>query len=98
MKFYSELTKKLYDSNEACEKAEADYKQQLDEAEAKKKELAETKAARAKEVTDAYKKAREAQKEYEKLRNSFVQTYGAYHLSFTDPEERVSFFENFFTF
>lgn len=100
MKYYGDLTKKLYDSVEACEKAEAEFKKQIDEAEAKKKELAEVKAARAKEVTDAYKRVREAQKEYEQLRSDFIKSYGYFHLSYSDPDERTPFsiFEDFFTF
>lgn len=100
MKFYGDLTKKLYNTMEDCEKAEKKFKAKLDEAEAKKKELADAKAARAKEVTEAYKRVREAQKEYEKLRGAFIQDYGFFHLTYTDKDERTPFsiFEDFFTF
>lgn len=98
MRYYGELTKKLYDSVEACEKAETEFKKQIDEAEAKKKKLAETKAARAKEITEAYQEIRKAQKVYEDLRNQYIRDYGAFHFSFRDPEERFSFFNDFFTF
>lgn len=98
MKFYGDLTKKLYNTAEECEKAEATFKAQIEEAEAKKKELAEAKAARAKEVTDAYQAVREAQKNYETLRGQFVRDYGSFHMTFRDPSEHFSFIEDLFRF
>lgn len=100
MKFYSELTKKFYDTADDCAKADEIFQKQLDEAEAKKKELAEQKAARAKEVTDAFKAMREAQKKYDELRNCFVRDFGYFHMSFSDPDQTTprSIFEDFFTF
>lgn len=99
MKYYGEATKKLYNTVEECEKAEAEFKKQLEEAEAKKKELADAKAAEGKKITEAYKKVRAAQKEYETLRNDFIKKHGAFHFSFRDPEERFStFFEDFLIF
>lgn len=100
MKFYSDVTKNFYNSAEDCEKAEVEFKEKVALAEAKKKELADAKAAEAKKVTEAFQKVREAQKEYDKLRNDFIKKYGTYHVSFTDPEEKTVFsiFEDFFRF
>lgn len=78
MKYYSEKTKKLYDSEEDLEKSEASYA-------AKELELAKTKearASRAKEVEDAYKAYTEAGDKYMKLRNQFVKDYGSYHATY----------------
>ena len=50
MKFYSEVTKKLYDTPELVKEAEDAAKA----AEEKASKLKEKRAARAKEVTDAY--------------------------------------------
>ena len=60
MKFYSEVTKKLYDSQEdlvAAEKAVAD-------AEIKKAEVAKAKKADAQKVEDAFKANNNAKREY----------------------------------
>ena len=67
MKYYSEQTKKLYDSPEELAKAEKDFEEKKT-AELKKKEARE---ARAKEVADAYNK-------YVELFNAFVKDYGYY--------------------
>ena len=88
MKFYSEETKKFYDSYEACVNAEnelADKKA----AEAKRKaELEKNRTSAAKEVeaafkkaADAIKKATDAIKERDKLLEDFVRKYGAFHMS-----------------
>ena len=50
MKFYSEVTKKLYDTPELVKEAEDKAKAEEERA----SKLKETRAARAKEVTDAY--------------------------------------------
>jgi hypothetical protein len=67
MKYYSEQTKKLYDSPEELAKAEKDFEEKKT-AELKKKEAREV---RAKEVADAYNK-------YVELFNAFVKDYGYY--------------------
>lgn len=100
MKYYSEITKQFYDNADACTLAEKLATEKIAKQEAEKKALAEAKATRAKEVTDAYKAVREAQKNYDELRNKFVQDYGYFHMSFTDPDEKTpfSFFEDIFRF
>ena len=100
MKYYSEITKQFYDNADACTLAEKLEKEKIAEQEAEKKALTEAKATRAKEVTEAYKAVREAQKNYDELRNKFVQDYGYFHMSFTDPDEKTpfSFFEDIFRF
>ena len=86
MKYYSEITRKTYDSAEACEKAEAEVEAARVEKEAAAKKKSEERAARAKEVEDAYqsyldaqKVANEKNKEYKKLLDAFLKDYGYYH-------------------
>lgn len=82
MKYYSDVTKKIYDSAEACSEAEAkaiEAKKAADEAEAKRK--AERKV-RADAVDAAYKAAVEANKNYRALLKDFVKDYGSYHVSY----------------
>ena len=90
MKFYSELTKKVYDTHEAVEAAE----QEIKEREAAKQKLAEKRADRAKEVEDAYKAIITAQKHYQELVNQFIKDYGSFHMTYKD-EDVPSLFDLF---
>lgn len=80
MKYYSEETKKFYDSVEECEQAEKEARKTKEEKEQRQKLLKETRAARAKEVEDAFNKANE-------LLNKFVEDYGSFHYTYNhcDP-------------
>ena len=60
MKFYSEVTKKIYDTEEALAAAE----KEVAEAEAKKAELAKNKKADAQKVEKAFKENNEAKREF----------------------------------
>ena len=60
MKFYSDVTKKLYDTQEDLAAAETEAA----EAEAKKAEAAKLKKADAKKVEDAFKANNDAKREY----------------------------------
>ena len=78
MKFYSELTKKLYDTQEELTKAEVEVtKSKADRAE------------RAKEVNEALKVASEAQKKANKLLSDFVKDYGSFKTTLTDEDVDV---------
>lgn len=80
MKYYSEVTKKLYDTERQLAAAEADVIKQQAEAEEKKK----ARAARAKEVEDALKAVTEAQRHYTELKNKFIEDYGSFHVSLSE--------------
>lgn len=67
MKYYSEQTKKLYDSQEELNNAEKAFEEKK-AVELKKKE---ERATRAKEVEDAYDK-------YVELLDKFIKDYGYY--------------------
>lgn len=100
MKYLSEKLNKVFETPEECASAEEAYEKELAERDKKQKALAEEKAARAKEVTDAYKAVREATKKFDELRNSFVNTYGAFHMTYSDSTDRNPFtiFEELFRF
>lgn len=91
MKYYSEITRKLYDNADALALAEAEQKK-IEEAKRKKEEEAKlareskkkARAEKAKEVEDAYK-------EYQKKLNEFIKTYGAFHMTLNGDD-----FDNFF--
>ena len=71
MKFYSEVTKKLYDTPELAKEAE----DAVQAAEEKASKLKEMRAARAKEVTDAYD-------HFVALREAFLKDYGSFHMTY----------------
>lgn len=77
MKYFSEKTKKMYDSVKDLEAAELDF----DEKAAAEQKKREAKAARAKEIDEAYKAAQEAIKKHNDLVNAFIKDYGVYHRS-----------------
>lgn len=84
MKFYSEQLDKVFDTQEACEKAEAAFQEKM---EAEKKARAEKKAERAeraKEVNEAFKEYVDAEKRYTELRNAFIKDYGYWHTTYSD--------------
>ena len=79
MKYFSEITKELYDSKEELVKAEV-------EATKAKSDRAE----RAKEVTEAIKAANEATKYANKLLEEFVKDYGSFKTTIKDDNADVS--------
>ena len=87
MKIYSEELKKLFDTVEECEKAEAAHRKAEEEKKAAEQKKAENRKVRAKEVEDALKAAAEARANYEKLLAAFCKDYGSFHYSFTDDDD-----------
>lgn len=107
MKFYSDKTKALYESEEACRQAEEAFeKQQIqakleqarkerEEKERKEKDAAERKAAAA-ELEEARKEMVKAQNHYAELMNAFIKKYHSYHYTTTSLDEIPTLFSNFF--
>lgn len=92
MKYYSDITKKLYGTPEALKEDEA--KVTAAEAAEAEKKAAEAKkkaerAARAKEVEAAFKAEMEAHNKYLELRNQFIKDYGSFHMSYTDTTPSI---------
>ena len=79
MKFYSEITKKLYDTKDELVKAEV--------AATKAKSDREVKA---KEVTELIKKANEATKAANKALSEFVKQYGSFKTTIKDKDTNVN--------
>lgn len=99
MKYYSELTNKVFDTQEACEKAEAEHLAKQKAAEEKQLALKNEREARSKAVVDAFKKARDAESEAQKLLKEFVKDYGSFHMSYNGKSSFPSMFDildNFF--
>lgn len=100
MKIYSEKTHKEYATVEECLEAEALFDKEREEAEKRKEELQKVKKERADEVMAAYRKIKEDEKEYIKLRNAFVSDYGYFHMSYHNEEEEAipDIFSDIFSF
>lgn len=87
MKYYSDETKKLYETEEAlkaAEKAVFDAKQE-------KEKLKQQRSVRAKEVEDAFKAVEEAQTHAYKLLNDFTKDYGSFHMSWSNNAKKPYF-------
>ena len=78
--YYSDVTKKYYESEDALIAAETEVIKAQKAAEEKNKVRKE----RAQEVENAYKNVVEAQKKYLELRNKVVKDYGSYHTTFNE--------------
>lgn len=80
MKYYSDLTKKLYETEKDLQKAEIELtKSKADRAE------------KAKEVTEAIKAANEASKKANEMLSAFVKEYGSFKTTLTDKDVDASF-------
>ena len=79
MKYYSEVTKKMYDTVKDLEKAEKEIKDKNDERKT---------AAAA--VEKAYNELVEARERYSKVLNDFCSKYGAYHQSIKSTDSEPS--------
>lgn len=103
MKYYSELTKKVYDTEDELNTAEESYKKAKELAQKEKEEKVALRKEEANKVLDAYKeslavrkecneKITEADNKYFELRNEFIKKYGSWHMSYsnTDGNEEVS--------
>jgi hypothetical protein len=82
MKYYSDKTKKLYDSVELLNEAEMAY----DEAHAAELKKAEQKKNAAEAIRAARKAIIEAQNKYNELVNQFIKDYGSYHETYRDGD------------
>lgn len=79
MKYYSEVTKKMYDTVKDLEEAEKEIKDKNDERKT---------AAAA--VEKAYNELVEARERYSKVLNDFCSKYGAYHQSIKSTDSDSS--------
>ena len=82
MKYYSDKTKKLYDTVELLNEAEMAY----DEAHAAELKKAEQKKNAAEAIRAARKAIVDAQNKYNELVNQFIKDYGSYHETYRDGD------------
>ena len=87
MKYYSDETKQLYDTEAELKKAE----QALVVAKQKEEALKAQRSERAKEVEDAFKAVEAAQKHAHELLNAFTKDYGSFHMSLSSTNNEPLF-------
>lgn len=97
MKYYSELTQKVYNTEAECKKAEQDFNFELEQkarAEEQKrlleKKKQEERATDAKKVEALREEMVKAQANYRKAVEAFVEKYGSYHFS-TNSSEKIPY-------
>lgn len=92
MKYFSELTKHVYDTIEELESAEKVEQEKLDAEAAKKAKRTEA----AKAVEAAFDEANKAYKHANELLKEFTNTYGSFHMSVKDVDSSSSLFDAIF--
>ena len=111
MKYFSEVTKKYYDTEKACLEDEFKVKEaqnlekirkerELAQAKEKQEKLAAERKARAAEVEEARKAADTARAKYAELLEAFCRDYHTFHLSLTgeDAKKAIPTLFDFFPF
>ena len=89
MKYYSESTRLLYDTEKEALEAEKALTEKREAEEKAKAQKKAERATRAKEVNEALKAADEANVKARNLLNAFLKDYGSYHTTIheeTTPE------------
>ena len=94
MKYYSEITKKVYDTPVDLNKAEKAVREAEAKEKAKKEQLANERKNRANEIEVARKALHEAQKNYRDKLEAFCRDYGTFHYS-VDTKEIPTLFDIF---
>ena len=96
MKYYSDVTRQVYDTEDALKQAEEAEAKRLAEIEEKNKKRGE----RAKEIEEAYKAILDAQAHYTELRNKFIEDFGSFHMTVSNksPVRWSTDFTNLFDF
>lgn len=93
MKYYSELTKKIYDDAEACAQAEKEHIAAEDAARKKAETERAEKKALAKEIEDLLKQHDELGKQISERIVTFNEKYGPFHYTIRDSRDHVSLFD-----
>ena len=96
IQYYSNITKELYETEEACLKAEQAHTAAARKKEEEERKKSEERKTRAREVEDARKSLDEARKKYDKLLADFCKDYGSYHYTIKSSPDNKNLVENEF--
>ena len=86
MKYYSEVLKKIFDSEDECAKAEEAQAKKEEEAKLAAERKAKERKERAAEVETAMKEMQNAINHYREVLSKFCKDYGTYHYTFKKNE------------
>lgn len=84
VKFYSDVTRKFYDSEKECADAELELKKKDEEARLKKEAEAAERKEDAKKVEDLLEAASKANKAYKDALTEFCKKWGSYHTTVSE--------------
>ena len=93
MRFYSDELKKLFNSQEELQQAEAAHIKAVNAKKAKEEQLAAQRKVDSERVEKALTEYNKAAENYKKELNQFIEKWGSYHYSTTDPN-----FKHFLSF
>ena len=95
MKYFSEVTGKVYDTTEALQTAEMAVKEAEEKEKAKKELMVAQRKEKAAAVDAARKEMVAAQKKYRDTLEDFCKNYGSYHTTL-NISEIPTLFDHFF--
>lgn len=96
MKYFSEVTNKVYDTPEALQKDEVAIKEAEIKRKAEQEKAANERKNRAAEVDAARKEMVAAQRKYREVLEAFCKDYGSFHTTL-NVGEIPTLFDNFFS-
>ena len=85
MKYFSNITKRFYETEQDCIDAEVEVQKAQEAVQAERQKKIETRKQRADEVEAARRDYLEARKTYNEVLTKFCRDYGAYHCSIKEP-------------
>ena len=96
MRYFSDITKQFYETEEACREAETNKKREIEAKRAEKEAAANARKARAAEIEQARTEFLKARDIYNKLLSDFCKDYGSYHYSIKTPDSITELFDSLF--
>lgn len=93
MKYFSDITKRFYESEEDCLQAEQAVNEELEAKRIAKEKAAAARKARAEEIEQARAEYLAAREKYNSLLSNFCKDFGAYHCSIKPSESFKDFID-----
>ena len=87
MKYFSDITRKFYETEQDCIDAEVEVQKAQEAVQAERQKKIEARKQRADEVEVARRNYLEARKTYNEVLTKFCRDYGAYHCSIKDNQK-----------
>ena len=98
MRYYSDITKRTYDTEAECLKAEKIFNETARKKEEAERKKSEERKNRAQQIEAAREEVAKAKEKYDKLLTDFCRDYGSYHYSITSPMSLSEYFSTLLNF